>query len=332
LELSKQEIQRELKEFISFKDERAILFGSDFIWSVTDSMDADLTTQLKDIVAAQVKKEDPAVTRMAEFDYNGKPYILTLEHSAAFNITLLMYMPEESALGPLKTYSIWFWILSILSLVIVVFFSFWIYRVIHRPLKQLVVTFRKVEKGNLKVRLKPTSNDEFEYLYLQFNSMLSQLGILIKEVYEEKIRSQKSELKQLQAQINPHFLYNTFFILNRMVKVEDYPKLRPFTKHLGNYFKFITRNGSDEVQLREEFEFAKSYLEIQKIRFEDRIQVEIEPLPEAFADTLVPRLTLQPIIENSFKYGVESVVSGGLLHISFDRRDDRLVIEIEVNG
>ncbi|WP_308638271.1 sensor histidine kinase [Paenibacillus silvisoli] len=330
LTLSKQAIQQELAQFMSFNEEQAILFGSGLEWAITTDGNEERTEALKTIAKATIDGGTPP--DMNAFTYDDKRYMLTIEHSPAADMTLLMYTPEKKALGPIQLYNTWFWVLSLSSFMIVVVFSYWIYRMIHRPLKQLVRSFRKVEKGNLDVKLTLNSNDEFEYLYMQFNSMLSQLKILIEEVYEEKIHSQKAELKQLQAQINPHFLYNTFFILNRMVKREDYPKLKPFTKHLGNYFKFITRNASDDVPLIEELEFARAYLEIQKIRFEDRIVVEVGELPEDMAGVLVPRLTLQPIIENSYKYGLEEVDSGGQLNIRFLQEAGQLVIEIEDNG
>lgn len=329
LELSEQKIQQELIQFNNLEEEQSILFGGDFDWSITNDPDARRTESLMAIAGKPAPGDD---ADMRSFDYGDRRYMLTLEHSSAFDITLLMYTPERNALGPIQRYNDWFWVLSLSSLLIVFVSSYWIYRIIHRPLKQLVRLFRKVEKGNLDVKLTLNSRDEFGYLYAQFNSMLSQLKILIEEVYEQKIHSQKAELKQLQAQINPHFLYNTFFILNRMVKLEDYPKLKPFTRHLGNYFKFITRNASDDVPLREEMEFAKAYLEIQKIRFENRIRVEAEALPERFAGVLVPRLTLQPIIENAYKYGLEEADAGGLLRIRFTGDESLLVIEIEDNG
>ncbi|MBP3966002.1 sensor histidine kinase [Paenibacillus lignilyticus] len=329
-EISKKAIRQELQQFSNIQGEQAILFGTDFNWSITNDDHADLIEHIRQVAKRLVKGD--TVTAMDTIDFEGTPYLLTLEHEPSFDMTLVMYMPVKNALGPIAKYNLWLWVLSLTSFIIVLFFSYWIYRVIHKPLEQLVRTFRKVEKGQLDVRLNPTTRDEFEYLYSQFNSMIGRVNVLIEEVYEQQIRSQRSELKQLQAQINPHFLYNTFFILNRMVKVEDYPKLKPFTKHLGNYFKFITRDASDEVALREELAFAQSYLEIQKIRFEDRIQIDIEPLPARYADLLVPRLTLQPIIENCYKYGLEDVVSGGQLHISFKHAGGLLTVVIEDNG
>lgn len=331
-ELNKQAIQRDLASFINSKDEQAILFSNHYDWSITNDTNRELMDTLQGIVRKQAGNEGEKVSMMDMFRYRNDDYMLTMEHSRDFDISLVMYMPEESALGQLKRYNVWFWMLSASSVLIVLLFSYWIYRLIHRPLRKLVRSFRLVEKGKMDLQLSHRSHDEFEYLYAQFNSMLSKLQQLIGEVYEEKIRSQRAELRQLQAQINPHFLYNTFFILKRMVRTEDYPKLRPFTTHLGNYFKFITRNAMDEVELKEEVEFARAYLEIQKIRFEDRIRVSFEELPKAAEAIPVPRLTLQPIIENSYKYGLEVIDSGGVLCVSFDLTPNKLTIVIDDNG
>jgi len=329
-ELSKTAIRKELVQFVKLEDEQAVLFSDRFDWSIATDADAGRIGTLEGIVS------DPppgtAEERIGVFRHGEQDYMLSLKPSRGFGITLAMYMPEESALGELKSYNRWFWLLSLTSVLIVLFFSFRIYRLIHRPMMQLVRSFRMVEKGKMDIQLSHNSRDEFEYLYAQFNSMLTKLQQLIGEVYEEKIRSQRAELKQLQAQINPHFLYNTFFILNRMVRSEDYPKLKPFTTHLGNYFKFITRNAMDEVELKEEVEFARAYLEIQKIRFEDRILVEFEEPPKHLGSLQVPRLTLQPIVENSYKYGLEAIDGQGVLRISFQESEGAVTITIEDNG
>jgi two-component system sensor histidine kinase YesM len=143
---------------------------------------------------------------------------------------------------------------------------------------------------------------------------------------------QKAELKQLQSQINPHFLYNSFFILNSLAKTGDQERIELFTNMLGEYFRFITRNGEDNVKLSDEVRHSRMYTEIQKLRFSRRIAVEFQELPEELALVKVPRLIIQPIIENAYEHSLEKLPGEGLLRVSFEATSDEIRISVEDNG
>lgn len=243
-----------------------------------------------------------------------------------------MYERDQTVMGPLRQFRIWFWAISVLSFIVIVVVSYAVYRLIHQPLKQLVRAFRKVEQGNLDLALAYRGNDEFRYLYSQFNTMVQNLQRMIHEIYEQKYRAKNAELKQLQSQINPHFLYNSLFILYRLAKKNGDDNQIKFTKYLSDYFQFITRNSSDEVLLSEEVQHARNYVDIQTIRFAHSIQVQFDELPSSPTAIKVPRLILQPIIENAYKYGLEYIESGGKLQVTFVREGQDLTITVEDNG
>ena len=134
-------------------------------------------------------------------------------------------------------------------------------------MKKLVSAFKRVETGELKFSIQHNASDEFQYLYTRFNAMLEYINNLIDQVYTQKIMSQKAELKQLQSQINPHFLFNSFFILQRMIQSEDKENAINFCGFLGQYFQYVTRNSIDEMPFYKEVQHARNYLEIQAIRF-----------------------------------------------------------------
>ena len=162
--------------------------------------------------------------------------------------------------------------------------------------------------------------------------MVKELKTLIEQSYKQKILVQRAEMKQLQSQINPHFLYNSFFILNTMARTEDYENIEKFTEQLGRYFQFITRSAADEVPLEKEVEHARVYTEIQAMRYSNRIKAYFEELPEEFWGIVVPRLILQPIIENAFEHGLGMVKKNGILTVSFEKLQNGLHIIIENNG
>ncbi len=138
-------------------------------------------------------------------------------------------------------------------------------------------------------------------------------------------------MKQLQTQINPHFLYNSLFIINTMAKVGD-DHLIEFSRLLGEYYQFITRNGSDMVPLRADVKHAQTYAAIQQMRFSKRLSVDFPDCPEPFADLPVPRLILQPILENAFEHGVSKRTKEGKIRVRYFCDNDILQILVEDNG
>lgn len=262
----------------------------------------------------------------------GVNYLVTSARSSIYDLSLVQYTPEDMMYHQVNQYRSLFYLFACISFVIICIFSYASYRFVHRPLSQLVKAFRKVELGETAVEITHRGKDEFRFIYYRFNAMIHSLNSLIQEVYLQKMLVQRAELKQLQAQINPHFLYNSFFTLQRWMKRGYAEDALQFAERLGRYFQYVTRNSSDEVTLDQEVEHARIYSEIQAVRFSSRIRVRFEELPEAYRHFVVPRLILQPLIENAFEHALEAVEEDGLLLVTFGREDEFLVIAVEDNG
>ncbi len=262
--------------------------------------------------------------------HNHNDYYVAVSDSKYLDARLMKYVPEKLIMKPLRQIQVWFWIFSVASVLIFIIYSFSTYKYIHEPMTKLVKAFKKVEKGDLDVSIRHNLTDEFEYIYRRFNDMVAKIGTLIDQVYKQKIMTQRAELKHLQSQINPHFLYNSFFLINTMARIGD-ENLIVFTKKLGEYFRYVTHNGTDVISLSEEVEHAKVYMEIQKMRFSKRLTLSVSELPEEYETTKVPRLILQPIIENVFEYVIDKKREGRLL-IDYVIDDQGLDIIFEDNG
>ncbi|NOU79013.1 HAMP domain-containing protein [Paenibacillus sp. LMG 31459] len=264
---------------------------------------------------------------------NNEKFLTVIRKSDIFG-AFVQYNREKEVLRSLAIYKwlvlFYIVIMSFLALI----FSVYTERNIHKPLIKLLRAFSKVQDEDLRSgsRLKLNKGNEFNYLYDGFNQMTQEIKNLVEEVYIHKNLTQKAELKQLQSQINPHFLYNSFFSLSRKIKRGDTSGAEAFAAHLGVFFRFLTKNDSDNVILHKEIEHARSYTSIQHTRFSDRIQIDFEELPEQFADLLVPRLILQPIIENAFEHGLENKEADGYLRVSFVHAHPFLEIHVEDNG
>ncbi|WP_372632614.1 sensor histidine kinase [Cohnella sp.] len=209
------------------------------------------------------------------------------------------------------------------------------YRGAYYPLKILLEdAFWQVRNGNLKHRIQIAGNGPFVSLYRCFNDMVSRIDALVENDLKHQLLLSHAKLKQLQAQINPHFIYNSYYVLYRMIKMKDYENSITFCEHLGKFFEYITRDGQDDKRLSEEFGHAKVYAAIQSYRFRDRIVTEFGELPKEWAQVRLPRLILQPLLENVFNYVFEHVTPDepGRLRVGFERRQGCLVILVENSG
>jgi two-component system sensor histidine kinase YesM len=203
---------------------------------------------------------------------------------------------------------------------------------IHKPRKRLIQAFKKVETDNLMPSMRNQRDNEFGYLYRNFDRMVEKLGQSIEENYKQKIALQHSELKQLQSQINPHFLYNSFFNLYMICKSGDADSGAILAQKLGSYYQFITRSGKDEVQLEEEYRHALDYCEIQSIRFSNRIAVEFSDVPASCAAWEVPRIIIQPLVENAFEHAFSDGARRGNVILKAVADGNRLSIAVEDDG
>ncbi|WP_309119974.1 histidine kinase [Paenibacillus sp.] len=329
-EIDAKALTDDLNRFVSHADGGSLLAGVKRDWFLTDGLLSERKNQLLDWL--EEKSEDDRNHGSGTFVMDNRPFMVTYQKAPAMDAVMLTYTPEEQALGPMLKYQRWYWVLSVISVIVVFAFSSSIYGLIHRPLVRLLQSFRSAERGHFE-RIGPYRfKDEFSYLYLHFNQMIDRLNVLVHEVYEQKYRAQLAELRKLQSQINPHFFYNSFFILYRMAQSEDYESVMRLARHLGDYYRYIARDGKDLIGLGAEVQFTRTYAEIQNMRFGKRIRVEFADLPEALYKIPIPRLTLQPILENVYEHGLEKKAADGWIGVSFEEGDDRIAIVIEDNG
>ncbi|OBR66188.1 two-component sensor histidine kinase [Paenibacillus oryzae] len=276
--------------------------------------------------------EGGRMNETSSLEVNGASYLIDQAYSNELKLSLVTYLPTDVVKRPLGKFYTWAWLFALMSLLAILIYVVSTYKFVHKPLLILVQSFRKMEGGTFDMQIQHKRSDEFGYLYDRFNHMLKRLQTLIDQDFKQKLMMQKAELKQLQSQINPHFLYNSFFILNSLAKTGDQERIELFTNMLGEYFRFITRNGEDNVKLSDEVRHSRMYTEIQKLRFSRRIAVEFQELPEELALVKVPRLIIQPIIENAYEHSLEKLPGEGLLRVSFEATSDEIRISVEDNG
>jgi Predicted signal transduction protein with a C-terminal ATPase domain len=328
VEISNDKIKKYIRQSIN-NDKCLFTFGINSIgFSLTNEGERSILPAILDNLHIRVYENKAAGTTILD----GRKFFYNVVSSKQNYFYFASIIPEEQVFGSLHTYIIWFWVFILIIVLVTVIYSFSTRYFIHNPVKKLVSAFSRIETGDTTVNVTHLPNDEFGYLYRQFNNMVSKLNELIETNYKQKILAKSAELQHLQAQINPHFLYNNFFLLNSMIQEKDYDNLKAFTLQLGNYFKYITRDFESKVPLLKEVNHARAYMNIQQMRYIQRIKVEFESLPEENENLLVPRLILQPVIENAFEHGLKNKARDGLVRVWFDKSIDRLDIIVEDNG
>ncbi|MGO4181128.1 sensor histidine kinase [Paenibacillus sp. MCAF9] len=328
VELSTSKIKETLSQIGGTRDGHSVLLNLERGWEIESGVDPALLGQMK---ALAVKKQQSKSNEGYEtVIYNGKRFLTVYKYSTLWNSYSITCIPEEKVLGSLQMYRTLFLWACALSVGIVLFFTYFLLRFIYRPLMKLVQAFRRVQQNRLEPIVIDRGGDEFGYLYKAFNDTVRSLNTLIKENYEQQIRNQRSELKRLQSQINPHFLYNCFFVLCRLIKLDSQKeKAYQFCLYIGQYFQFITRDDEDEIPLELEVEHSRTYVDMQSICYGERIQVSFAGDVPAIH---VPRLILQPIIENAYKHALGNMVQRGELKVHSDQTENEFTIYVEDNG
>nr|WP_264473563.1 sensor histidine kinase [Enterocloster bolteae] len=201
---------------------------------------------------------------------------------------------------------------------------------ITAPVKKLIEAMREVQQGNFDYRIDNKRSDEMGRLMETFNYMVFKIDMLIKEVYQEKLAQKNAELEALQSQINPHFLYNTLDTINWMLLEKKEYEISGIVVSLGEMMKYAISRSSRTVALREEIRHVSNYLLIQKERMEDKLEYEID-IPHQYESVQVPRLILQPLVENAIIHGIET---GGKVSIRVYERveDGGCWLEVSDNG
>ncbi len=236
------------------------------------------------------------------------------------------YLTED--IGQIRTVSVR---LGLVLLLISVFVSFYISSAISRPAEVLVRAMRRVESGDLSVNVSLRTGNEIGMLGGHFNHMVRRMNELIKRVYESELVKKEAEVKALQSQINPHFLYNTLSIIDSMASIKKEKEISEIAQRLSDIFRYSI-SGNDVSTIREEINQVERYLYIQKIRYKDKISETIEVDPET-EKGLITKLLLQPIVENAIVHGICKSRTPGRLTIKvYLSSEETLTIEVADDG
>ncbi|WP_333647648.1 cache domain-containing sensor histidine kinase [Lacrimispora sp.] len=269
--------------------------------------------------------------RRFELEWNGKQYYVCGQYNGITGWRSYSVIPLEGLFPQARALnsSIWLVVLGSAfgSAVVIVLLVY----AMARPIKRLSNAMGQVQKGDFAVRVPGNRKDEIGKLAESFNYMLDEINTLIKQVYQEKIAQKNAEIQALQAQINPHFLYNTLDSVNWMLIDREEYDISDIVISLGELMRYSIEDENAFVPLKREVEYVLCYLKIQKNRLEDRLEYSMEA-QENLMEEKVPKLILQPIIENAITHGIEPRNQKGSIHICIEDQGEAMVISVEDNG
>lgn len=202
---------------------------------------------------------------------------------------------------------------------------------ITRPINELCKVTEQVAKGDFSARARGESQDEVAMLADSVNSMTESLEELVSKIKEDERKMRKADLRLLQEQINPHFLYNTLDTIVWLIEGNDSDKAVNMVMSLSEFFRLVLSKGKEYITIQEEELHIKSYLEIQQVRYRDILEYEIRIDPELYRYQIL-KLTLQPLVENSLYHGIKYKRARGNILVTGKICGDEVHFTVEDNG
>ncbi|MGV2885672.1 histidine kinase [Paenibacillus taichungensis] len=308
-------------------NQNQIIFEGKSEVSGTDALRQEAATELNSARSGAGTVQ----TASGHFEQDHSMYVYQQLGSQFADWTIVKQIPNETLYASATTLTWNNAMIAIAALLLVIVATLFISIRITGPLKQLMRYMNQIQAGRLHVDIRLTSRDEIGVLARHFRDMMDTVNNLILREYRLEIANKTNQLKALQAQIHPHFLYNTLQSIGTLALQQQGQRVYVLLSSLSKMLRYSMRDQT-RVTLNEEAEHARLYLELQKERFGDRLEVELD-----FAeDTLraeMPRMTLQPLIENYFKHGADVQPGKGRIRISSQRTpDDWIQIQLENNG
>jgi len=261
----------------------------------------------------------------------GKRFLTVVDYSDFTGLKVISFIPVSSLLKDTITLRNFTVLLAIVFLVaaglLAIYFSYHI----SRPLDRLKKKMMLVQRGDFQQTVPVESQDEIGQLSRGFNRMTEEIDRLVKEVYEIGLKEKEAELAALQSQINPHFIYNTLESINMIAIGKQNYEVSDMVTALGKMLRYTVDKYDRMVLLKEELDSVASYVKIQKMRYGERLRVVFD-LEEGIERYSMPKLLLQPLVENAIYHGIGDQEQGGTIWITALRFDHYLLVTVKDDG
>lgn len=264
-------------------------------------------------------------------EIDGKNYMIVYNAIVSSKWTLIATIPMDY----IQSNNQWLLntnlIIIMVSFIFVILISVWVSSKIASPLERVGKAMKQLEKGDFEVRLDYDSDNEIGKIYKRYNAMAAEIKNLMEVIRKEEKKKKEAYIKVLQAQIKPHFLYNTLFTIKCLASIKKQPQIEELLDSLIKLLMASISKGGEFVSVYEEIEYIKNFALIQKYRFEDKFKVTFN-ISSEIQNCIVPKLIIQPIVENAIVHGMDTEISFIEVKIEGRLEGEDIVFRIRDNG
>ena len=248
-----------------------------------------------------------------------------------YNLTAYSILPQRILLRNQRNLSINIVLIAIVMIVLSTVLSFLISRYMTRPLGNLMGTIQRIKKGETELRADTENKDEIGELGKNFNEMLDQMEELREKESRANLLLSQAEYKALQAQINPHFLYNTLETMSSIAEIRGCPEVSMLSQSLSNIFRYSLNMKDQMSTVAQEINHLKNYCYVMSVRMQDNIDY-IYDIDESLLKEKIPRISIQPLVENALNHGLRNKRGEKKVQIQIKRKEENVVIIVRDNG
>ncbi|MFM9326712.1 cache domain-containing sensor histidine kinase [Paenibacillus mesotrionivorans] len=287
--------------------------------------DAALIYSESDLLVTETAKSElvgeitrSGVNGYTSFDKNGSTYLLNYARLHVNDWTILAIQSKDYVMKDMIYVKWMILFITLASFLVTLFVAGAFTRYLLTPLHKLQKVMKRVESNDLTARFESRHEDDLAQVGFRFNRMLDQIVVLIDEVKEAEAGKRSTEIKALSAQMDPHFLYNTLNVIYWKLKLKQVDQSQTMVVSLSRLFQLGLNKGKEITTLEKELEHVRLYLELQASCYENLFEYSILVKNPSLQELTVPRIILQPLVENSILHGFSSMESGGRISIELD--------------
>jgi two-component system sensor histidine kinase YesM len=262
---------------------------------------------------------------------DGDKKIIVLDNLAVNDWKLVGMASTKSLVKEIREIRLYMIYLGIGFMFIAMVLALIVARHIHNPVQTLLQSMRKAREGEFEIQIQQRRNDEFGILFDNFNIMVSRIKSLIDELYVQRLLKKEIQLKMLASQINAHFIYNTLDSIHWISRIHKVDEISTMIFGLSKYLRTSLSDGRDLVSVREVVELLESYLSIQKVRYHDKFEVDMQVDPDLLSYKVL-KFMFQPIVENAIYHGLEPKKGKGFLGIQLTKSERVMKFQVIDDG
>ncbi len=325
--IEENEIYNKYVELLSFQGSKVYITDNE--GTIYSCSDKNLLGSRVDFSLLNLKDE----SNVATINLDDTSYLIAHREISGTGLNFIVGIPKSQVLEKLSDSMRNYIVITLIIIMVTLLAGITISFLFTRFIKDLLRVINSVKVGNYEVKMPAYKDSELGLLSDTFNNMTDEIKHLINQVYEKQLLLKDSELKFLQSQMNPHFLFNTLITIGYKARLSKDENIYKMVTSLTELLQAsIYTNSQAKVSIQKELEFVEFYLYLQKMRFEDRLEYEIQVSDDAILELQLPKLSIQPLVENAVVHGLEGKLGKGMVKLLIHQDMESIYFEIIDNG